>query len=386
MSRLPPPAPLLAGLLAAFVGFVSSFSVVLAGLTAAGASPAEAASGLMALSVGVGLSCLLMSLGTRMPIAAAWSTPGGALLAGAAMPVAGFPASVGAFLLAGALVVLTGAIRPLGRLIARIPGPLAAAMLAGVLLPICLAPVRAAAQEPLGVLAIAGTWFVVGRFNRLLAVPAAAAVTLALLATHAAPAATTLPAALALPVLVVPQFDWSALVGIGLPLFVVTMASQNVPGLAVLKVYGYQPAPGPLFAATGLATLLVAPFGGHAVNLAALTQAICAGDEAGADPAMRWWSGVSSGIAYVAFGLGAGLVASFAARDPLLVQALAGLALIGALTAAAGAMMEKVELREAAVLCFLVTGSGTAFGGISAPFWGLLAGGLVLGARQMRRS
>ncbi|WP_062012628.1 benzoate/H(+) symporter BenE family transporter [Aureimonas sp. AU4] len=385
MTRLPPPAPILAGLLAAFVGFVSSFSVVYGGLLAAGASPAEASSGLMALSVGMGLCAILVSWRTRMPISVAWSTPGGALLAGAALPVGGFPAAVGAFLLAGVLVILAGAVRPLGRLIARIPGPLAAAMLAGVLLPICLAPVRAIAQDPFGGLLIAGAWFLVGRFSRLLAVPAAALVTLALLAGHPASGAAALPA-LASPVLVVPSLDWGALLGIGLPLFLVTMASQNVPGLAVLKVYGYQPAPGPLFAATGLTTLLVAPFGGHAVNLAALTQAICAGDEAGPDTALRWWSGVSSGVAYVAFGLGAGLVASFAARDPLLVQALAGLALVGALTAAAGAMMEKADLREAAVLCFLVTGSGTAFGGISAPFWGLLAGGLVLGAKRLRRA
>lgn len=382
--RLPPLAAVSAGFLAAFVGFASSFSVVLQGLVGVGATREQAASGILALSVAMGVCGILVSWRTRMPISVAWSTPGAALLAGAGVPDGGFAAAVGAFLLAGALVVLSGLVKPIGRAIASIPVSLANAMLAGILLPLCLAPVKAVASIPLQALAVIAVWFVVGRWNRILAVPAAAVATFVLIfAAHSAPngAATVVPS----PMFVAPEWSATAMIGIALPLFLITMASQNIPGLAIMKVNGYAPEPAPLFTATGVFSVLCAPFGGHAVNLAAITAAICAGEEAGPDHARRWWAGIVSGLAYIGFGLVASWATGFAGQSPALVQTVAGIALIGAFTGALGGMVAEVRDREAAILCFVTTASGTAFLGISAPFWGLVVGGIALLASRLRR-
>jgi len=375
-----------AGLLAGFVGFASSFAVVLQGLDAMGASPAQAASGLMALSVTMGLCGMLLSLKRRMPVSVAWSTPGAALLASSAMPEGGFAAAVGAFLVSGALIVLAGLWKPLGRAVAAIPAPLANAMLAGVLLGLCLAPVRAVAEAPVLGLAIVIAWAAVGRINRLLAVPAAVVMALVLIA-----ATVELPPGLAgalmpAPVLVVPQFSVSAIIGIALPLFLVTMASQNIPGMAVLNVNGYRPAPGPLFTVTGLFSLLAAPFGGHAVNLAAITAALCAGPEVHPDPARRWPAAVVAGAVYVLFGLLAGAATAFVgAAPPILIQAVAGLALLGAFASALLGAVTDPQEREAAIITFIVTASGLTVFGISGAFWGLLAGGAMRGLGRLGR-
>ena len=384
--RTPPAPAITAGLLAAFVGFTSSFSVILQGLGAMGATQQQAASGLMALSIAMGVCAVAVSLWTRMPVSIAWSTPGAALLATSGLPAGGFPVAVGAFVLAAGLVIASGVFRPLGRMISAIPPSLANAMLAGILFSLCLAPVKAIAADPAGGLAIAGTWLVMARVKRLLAVPAAAIVAILVILLKAPAGGIALDHMLPVPVWVVPEFTLASLVGIALPLFLVTMASQNIPGLAILKVHGYTPAAGPLFAATGAFSLAAAPFGGHAVNLAAITAAICAGEEAGPDPRRRYWSGVVSGIAYIAFGLVAGVVTAFASLSPLLIQAVAGLALVGAFSASIHAAMANLEDREAATLCFLVTASGIAFLGISAPFWGLVTGAGVLAVMRWNKT
>ncbi|MCO6417378.1 benzoate/H(+) symporter BenE family transporter [Siccirubricoccus sp. KC 17139] len=380
--RISAPA-LAAGLLAGFVGFASSFAVVLQGLRAMGASPAQAASGLMVLSIAMGLCGILLSLWRRLPISVAWSTPGAALLAASAAPAGGFAEAVGAFLLTGALIVLAGLWKPLGRAVAAIPPPLANAMLAGVLLGLCLAPVRAVAEAPAMGLAIFAAWAVVGRLNRLLAVPAAVLVALGLIGATVELPPGLLAAAGPAPVWVTPAFSPSAMLGIALPLFLVTMASQNIPGMAVLNANGYRPAPGPLFTVTGLFTLLGAPLGGHAVNLAAITAALCASPEAEPDPARRWQAAVVAGVVYVGFGLLAGTATAFVgAAPPILIQAVAGLALLGAFGAALQGALMAPEGREAAVICFLVTASGLTVAGISGAFWGLLAGGGMLVLRR----
>jgi benzoate membrane transport protein len=367
---------LFAGILAAFVGFASSFAVVLQGLTAVGASPAQSASGLMALSVAMGVCAILLSLWYREPISIAWSTPGGALLASSAMPEGGFPVAVGAFLASGLLIVLAGLWRPLGRAVAAIPSSLANAMLAGVLLNLCLAPMRAVAIAPVLALPVIVIWAVVWRFWRLYAVPAAVATMVALLAFQGA--GNQAVEWLAKPVLVMPIWSTSAMIGLAVPLFLVTMASQNIPGMAVLAVNGYTPPAGSLFRVTGLFTLLAAPFGGHAVNLAAITAALCAGPEAHPDPAKRYWAAVTAGATYVLFGLLAGAATSLiAVSPPILIEAIAGLALLGALGGAMMGAMNQAEGREAAVITFLVTASGLSFFGISGAFWGLLAGGAM---------
>jgi benzoate membrane transport protein len=365
-----------AGLLAGFVGFASSFAVVLQGLVAVGASPAQAASGLMALSIAMGLAGILLSLRLRLPISVAWSTPGAALLAATAAPVGGFSEAVGAFLVCGVLLTLAGLWKPLGRLVAAIPAPLANAMLAGILFTLCLAPVRAVAEQPAAGLAIVLAWAVVARVNRLLAVPAAVLVAVVVIAASAPlPMAGWVPQ----PEFVWPAFSVSAVTGIALPLFIVTMASQNIPGLAVLSANGYRPEAGPLFATTGLFSLAGAPLGGHAVNLAAITAALCAGEGAGPDPARRWVAAVVAGAVYVVFGLLAGAVTAFvASAPPVLIQAVAGLALLGPFGGAMLGAVHAPQGREAALVCFVVTASGVAFMGIGGAFWGLLAGGAMM--------
>jgi len=371
-----------AGLLAGFVGFASSFAVVLQGLVAVGANPAQAASGLMALAVAMGLAGIVLSLRLRLPISVAWSTPGAALLAATAVPAGGFADAVGAFVVCGVLLTVAGLWKPLGRAVAAIPAPLANAMLAGILFTLCLAPVRAVAEQPMAGLAIVLAWAVVARINRLLAVPAAVAVAVGVIAAGAPlPTAGWLPQ----PDFVLPSFSLAAVTGIALPLFIVTMASQNIPGLAVLSANGYRPEAGPLFTTTGLFSIAGAPFGGHAVNLAAITAALCAGEGAGPDPARRWVAAVVAGAVYVVFGLLAGAVTAFvAAAPPVLIQAVAGLALLGPFGGAMLGAVQAPDRREAALVCFVVTASGVAFLGIGGAFWGLLAGGAMMALARWR--
>lgn len=379
----PEPGPSLsavaAGLLAAFVGFASAFPILVSGILAVGATKAEAASGLMAASLAMAFCAMILSARLRMPVSIAWSTPGAALMAATGAVPGGFPAAVGAFVVAGALVVAAGSIKPLGRAVAAIPTPLASAMLAGVLLPLCLAPFKAIAEIPTLGLPIVLAWAVMARINRILAVPVAVGVTAVLIA------ATTVmpPGAFAdlvpRPVLVVPSFDLSALVSIAVPLFIVTMASQNIPGIAVLAVNGYRPDPGSLFRWTGVFSILAAPFGSPAVNLAAVTAAMCAGPDADPDPRRRWWAAFVGGVAYLGLGLAAPLATAFlAVAPPLLIQAVAGLGLMGALAAALSGALSEPAKREAALVTFLMTASGMTFLGIGGAVWGLLGGGAML--------
>ncbi len=378
------------GLLTAFVGFASSFAVVLQGLKGVGATDLEAASGLMALSVSMGLCGVVLSLVTRLPVSIAWSTPGAALLVTAGVPEGGFPVAVGAFLVCGVLIVVAGLFRPLGRAVAAIPAPLANAMLSGVILGLCFAPFKAIAFDPRLGLPILAAWAVVAAYKRLYAVPAALAAFALVIAFGVdlpEGAMASWAASLKPPVeLVMPAFTLPSLISIALPLFIVTMASQNIPGIAVLKVNHYNPMPGPLFAVTGLFSLFSAPFGGHAVNLAAITAAMCAGEDAHPDPKKRYWAAVVCSLGYVVLGLLAGAVTAFVSlAPPILIQAVAGLALIAAFSGSAVAAFKEVETREAAAVTFLITASGVSFGGISGAFWGLVAGGLMMALTALVR-
>lgn len=376
------------GLLTAFVGFASSFAVVLHGLTGVGATEAQAASGLMALSIAMGLCAIVLSVTTRLPVSIAWSTPGAALLASSGTVPGGFNVAVGGFLICGALIVIAGLWKPLGRMVAAIPAALANAMLAGVLIGLCFAPVKAVAFNPLLGLPIVLAWVAVGAINRLFAVPAALLAFVLVLAfgidipdgAFARMADTLVPHA----EWVMPSFTLAGIVSIALPLFVVTMASQNIPGIAVLKVNGYEPNPGPLFATTGLFSIFSAPFGGHAVNLAAITAAMCAGEDAHHNPARRYWAAIIAGIGYIVFGLLASTVTAFVSLAPkILIEAVAGLALVGAFAGSAMAAFKEAESREAAAVTFLVTASGVGFAGISGAFWGLVTGGLMLALARL---
>ena len=367
-----------AGVLAAFVGFAGSFAIVVHGLTAVGASADETASGLMAAAVAMGVCGIFLSIRTGMPISAAWSTPGAAFLGTLSTPEGGFPAVVGAFLVTAILIILAGFWKQLGKMVTSIPVPLASAMLAGVLLPLCLAPFEAIVAFPMLGLAIFGTWLVVARVRRLLAVPATVLVAGLLIAFTSDFDTSHMFALWPKPVLVTPQISLPAIVGISIPLFLITMASQNITGIAVLSSLGYRPDAGSLFRWTGAFGLVAAPFGCHAVNLAAITAAICAGEDAHPDPARRYWSAVVAGAVYVLFGLTAGMAVSFiGVSPPILIEAVAGLALLGALATSFVSAMAEERDREAALVTLLVTASGVTFFGIGGAFWGLVAGGAI---------
>jgi benzoate membrane transport protein len=387
---LPPAAgsivqPISSGLLAAVVGFASSFAVVLAGFTAAGATPAEAASGLFAICLGQGILGVGFALWTRMPITIAWSTPGAALLIATGAPTGGYPVAVGAYLVAAALIIAAGVWRPFGRAVASIPLSIAGAMLAGVLLELCLAPVNAVVAAPALALPIIAAWAIALRLARPYAVPIAVVVTAVVVAATTqlppASAATLLPH----PVFVTPSLTLTALVGLAVPLFIVTMATQNVPGLAVLSVNGYRPNVGPIFVWTGLGSIGTALFGGHSLNLAAITAAICAGPEAHPNPARRWIASFACGLAYIAIAFGATFATAFVtASPPLLVEAVAGLALLGALGGALSSALAREDERVPALVTFVTAASGVSFLGIGAAFWGLIAGLALLGLLKWR--
>jgi benzoate membrane transport protein len=371
--------PVLAGVLTALVGFASTFAVVLAGLRAVGADQRQAASGLLALCLAMGLTTIWFGVRQRIPISIAWSTPGAALLISTGAVPGGFPAAVGAFILCGLLIVAAGLVPVLGRAIAAIPAPVASAMLAGVLFNLCVAPVRALVEVPLMAAPIIVTWAVLSRFARQWAVPAALAVAVVAI-VWTAPAGG-LAGANPRPTVAftAPDWTWAATVSLALPLFLVTMASQNVPGMAVLAGFGYRPPLRGVLVGTGLASALAAPLGGHTVNLAAITAALAAGPDAHPDPRRRWIASVAAGTGHLVLGLGSGLATALVLLSPpVLVEAVAGLALLGALGASIAAAVADVDGRPAAVVTFLVTASGITVLGLGAAFWGLLAGGLFV--------
>ena len=371
-----------AGFVAVLVGFTSSAVIVFEAARAAGASPAQTASWLWALGLGMGITTLVLSLRYRVPVLTAWSTPGAALLI---TSVAGLPLAqtIGAFVLTGLLIVAVGASGVFERLMGRLPMALAAGMLAGVLLRFGLdAFVAMKTQLPL-----AGAMFVSFLVARSLlpryAVPVALVAGIAVAGMQGLFAPLVVEASFTRPQFVMPQFSIAAAVGVALPLFVVTMASQNVPGVATLRAHGYTPPLSPIITTTGVATALLAPFGAYALNLAAITAAICMGREAHVDPARRYTAAVAAGVFYVLLGLFAAAVTTvFAAFPRELVMAIAGLALLGTIGSGLAAAMNDERQREPALITFLVTASGLTLWSIGSAFWGLVAGLLALALRR----
>lgn len=298
--------PVTAGVVSGLVGFTSAFVIVLGGLSSVGATAAQSASGLLAVSVLMGLSSILLSLGTRMPITVAWSTPGAALLATTGPVEGGWAAAVGAFCVTGLLIVLTGYVPVLGDLIARIPPSVAQAMLAGVLFQLCLGPVTGLAKNPVAVAPVVVTWLLAARFAPRWATPAAFVVAAAVIALDVARSGAHPATADLLPrlELTVPSLTAGAVAGIALPLYLVTMASQNVPGVAVMKSFGYEVPWRRSILVTGVGTVVGAPAGGHAINLAAISAALAAGPDAGPDRSRRWIASVTGGSVVIVLGMG----------------------------------------------------------------------------------
>lgn len=375
----------IAGVVTGVVGFTSSFAVVLTGLRAVGASSAQAGSGLLVLCVTMGLGCVLFSWRLRMPVTMAWSTPGAALLTSAALPAGGFPAAVGAFILAGLLLALTGLIRPLGRLIESIPTPLAHAMLAGVLLSLCVAPFRSLVAAPAAVAPVVIAWFVLTLLARRWAVPGALVVAIVVMAVTGVFGQLSAAAFMPRVEWVTPVMDPAALAAVGLPLYIVTMTSQNIPGIAVLGSFGYRPGMRAPLLYTGGATAVGALGGAHAINLAAISAALAAGPSAHPDQSRRWIAGVSCGLTYLLFGpLSAGVTAMASAAPEGLIESIAGLALIATFAASAAGALAAEATRESAAITFLVAASGATVAGIGSAFWGLVIGvGWLLLTRRL---
>lgn len=376
------------GLLAAFVGFSASFSIVLAGLTSVGASEAQAATGLFFAALAMGACSIWLPLATRTPAAVAWSTPGAAFLASTAALPGGFAEAVGALICCALLILVTGFIPALGRLVASIPKPIANALLAGVVLRLCFAPAEALGAVPLLALPVIAAWVGGLMLNRLLAMPfAVAALLIVLFVGVDLPEGAASSPLIALPAMdpLQPMFTVQGFFSIALPLYLVTMAGQNIPGFAVLELNGYAVRRQPLIRNTGLASLATAPFGAVPVNMSAITAAMMAGDDAGRDRARRYWAAVISGLAYIAFAFLAEPIVALAAVAPSeLIVAVAGLALIPALVGSVAAAFADQEQLEAPALTFLLAASGMTLLGVSGAFWGVLIGSAIWLLKRLR--
>lgn len=383
--RLPPPASFSAAAVATVIGFGGTVALIVQAGQTLGASPAQIISMVTALCLGIGLPGAVLSWRLKMPVVLAWSTPGAALLAASTLGL-GWSTAVGAFVIAGLLMVLTGLVPALGRLAERIPAAIASAMLAGVLLPFCLKLFLVLPTDMALAAGLLAVFLIMRRVAAAWALPAvlvAAFTVLALRGQVGLPAGTGLFGELS-PVM--PAFDWKAAVSLALPLYLVTLASQNLPGLVVLRAAGYAPPAGKLIFWGGLTSTLLAPFGAHGVNLAAITAAICTGPEAHPDQGRRWAVGVIYGLIYLVVALfAAPLAGLFIAMPTGALAVITGLALIAPLTGSLAGMMGVAGDREAAVLTFAATASGMALFGVGSAFWGLAAGFIALAARRWIR-
>lgn len=366
-----------AGFIAVLVGYTSSAAIIFQAAAAAGASQAQISSWMWALGLGMGATCIGFSLRYREPILTAWSTPGAALLVTA---LAGVPMSeaIGVFIFSSGLILLCGITGWFDHIMQRVPPGLAAAMLGGVLLTFGLDLFNSAETQPWLVGAMLITYLALRRHLPRYVIPLSLCVGLAVAAATGLLQFNQLSWQLAKPVLMMPSFSLTSLIGIGIPLFVVTMASQNVPGIAVLRAHGYHTKGSPLISWTGITGVLLAPFGGFAFNLAAISAAVCMGKEVDADPKQRYKAGIWAGVFYLLMGVfGATVVGLFTALPNELVMAIAGLALLGTIGSSLTVALADEKERDAALLTFMITASGVALFGIGSAFWGLLVGGIV---------
>ena len=383
-----------AGFVAVLVGFTSSVAIVFQAAQAFAATPAQTGSWLWALGLGMGLCTLLPSLYLRKPVMVAWSTPGAAVLATAGL-AGGFSMAeaVGAFMVCAALIILFGVTGWFERVMQRLPLAIASGLLAGVLARFGMQAFVAAQTDLPLVLLMLAAYLLGRRITPRFVVPLTLVLAIGFVAVTQGFRGPTLEFALTVPVFVAPVFTLAAAVSLALPLFVVTMASQNLPGVAAIQAAGYGNPPGAaaeagipiskIITLTGVATLVLAPFGGFALNLSAITAAICMGPESHPDRQRRYTAAVVCGAIYVLIGLfGAAIVAALTAFPQELIAAIAGLALLGTIANALHVALRDEAHREAALITFLVTLSGVVIGGVGAAFWGVLAGAAALFVQQ----
>ena len=377
-----------AGFVAVLVGFTSSVAIVFQAAQAFQATPAQITSWMWALGLGMGLCSLVPSLLLRKPVMVAWSTPGAAVLASAGLS-GGFSMAeaVGAFMVCAVLITLAGVTRWFERVMNRIPTEIAAALLAGVLARFGMQAFAAAQTALPLVLLMLGAYLVARRWIPRYAVVITLALAIAFVALRGEMSWSAIRFELAMPVFTAPQFTLSAAISLALPLFVVTMASQNLPGVAVIRATGYDLPISRLITMTGLATLVLAPFGGYALNFSAITAAICMGPEAHPDRDKRYTAAVSCGLLYVVIGIFGAVVTGLLTAFPKeLVVAIAGLALLGTIGSGLATALRDEPHREAALITFLVTLSGVVVAGVGSAFWGVVAGSIALFVQQYRRS
>ncbi|CAG2145662.1 Inner membrane protein YdcO [Cupriavidus campinensis] len=374
-----------AGLIAMLTGYTSSLVLMIQAGQAAHLSDAQIASWIWALSIGMGVTTLGLSLMTRVPIVVAWSTPGAALLI-ASLPGVPYPEAIGAFLLAALLMTAAGLTGWFDKLMRALPASIASALLAGILFRISVDVFVQAAHQTVLLLTMFGTYLVGRRLWPRYAVPGVLLVGVALAGVLGQLHFEQIRFAVTLPVWTTPAFSLSAFISIGVPLFIVALASQNIPGLAVLRADGYHVAASPLITVTGVASAILAPFGSHGINLAAITAAICTGPEADADPRRRYMAAVVCGIGYLAAGImAASIAALFAAFPKALVVAVAAFALLGSIANGLTVAMQAPAERESALLTFMITASGMTLAGVGSAFWGVVGGMLALAVLRPRQ-
>lgn len=369
---------------AAIVGFGGTLALIIAAADAVGASREQTASWVTAICLAMAFETAWLSWRTRMPVITAWSTPGAALVAASS----GFSMNdaVGAFIVTAMLLIATGLFKPLTRLIAKIPASVASGMLAGIVVSFAINAAKTIPVDPVLILPLIAAFFVIRLYNPALSVLAVligggfAAFLTGRVGGMPPPELSTLT-------LVSPQFSATAIIGLALPLYLVTMASQNLSGLAVLRAAGYHPEPGPLISVTGLFSLISAPFGALTTNLAAISAAICTGPDVHPDPAERWKTGPFYALAYLVFAVfGASLVAIFAVLPESLIVLVAGLALMAPLANALSIALKDESERMAATTAFAVTASELQLFGIGSAFWGLVGGLAVLALERTKKT
>lgn len=374
-----------AGFVAALVGFTSSVAVIFQATANLSATPAQTASWLWALGIGMGLTSIVLSQVHRLPILIAWSTPGAAVIAGAAADGhLTMPQAIGAFIACAVMLALAGFSGGFEKIMNRLPLPLASALLAGVLSRFALDAFAATPSNPLLILPMFAAYVLGRNFWPRSNVPVILVIGVLISLFQGGFKGDAVPVEFTRPVWVTPEFSLRTLVGVALPLFIVTMASQNLPGVAVFKANGYQPPVSGIIGWSGVANLLVAPFGGFTLNLAAITAAFCMGPDAHPEPGKRYVAAMSAGFFYGLIGIfGATIAGLFTAFPREMVLALAGLALLGTIGSGLAAATADERYREASVIGFFVVLSGISFAGIGSAFWGIVAGMLVLFVRKL---
>ena len=377
-----------AGFVAVLVGFTSSVAIVFQAAQSFGATPAQITSWIWALGLGMGLCSLVPSLLLRKPVMVAWSTPGAAVLATAgAAGSFSMGEAVGAFMVCSLLVILVGATRALERVADRIPMEIASALLAGVLARFGIQAFAAAQTALPLVLLMVAAYLVARRMAARYAVVVTLVVGILWVLITGQMAWSMEPVRLAMPVFVAPQWSVSAIVSLAIPLFVVTMASQNLPGMAVIRASGYELPVSRLITMTGWASLVLAPFGAFALNFSAITAAICMGPEAHEDRSKRYTAAASCGAIYILIGLFGALVTGLLTSFPKeLVVAIAGIALLSTIGNGLASALRDERHREPALITFLVTLSGITLMDIGSAFWGVVAGSLALFVQQYKQS